>query len=64
MLRKDSGVQYEDLAFDLDALKALGCQYLFSGAQIADAEEMGLTFSGYFDTEDSYWGIWLYELAR
>ncbi|HBA48985.1 MAG TPA: hypothetical protein DCZ91_14550 [Lachnospiraceae bacterium] len=62
MLPKDSGVQYENLAFDLDALKDLGCEYLFSGGEIVDAGEMGLRFLGYYDTEDSYFGIWLYEL--
>ena len=62
MLRKDSGVQYENLAFDLDALKDLGCEYLFSGGEILDAEEMGLRFLGCYDTENSYWGIWLYRL--
>lgn len=64
MLQKGSGVQYEDLKFDLGALKALGCEYIFSGGQIVDAEEMGLTLLGYFDTEDSYWGIWLYEMPE
>lgn len=63
MLQKGSGVQYENLQFDLEALKGLGCEYIFSGGQITDAEEMGLTFLGYFETEDSYWGIWLYELS-
>ena len=63
MLQKGSGVRYENLEFDLRALKDLGCEYIFSGGQIVDAEEMGLAFLGYYDTEDSYWGIWLYELS-
>jgi hypothetical protein len=62
MLQKNSGVQYENLAFDLDALKSLGCEYLFSGGEILDAEERGLRFLGYYETDTSYWGIWLYEL--
>lgn len=61
-LAKGNDVVYEDLEFDMDALKDLGCEYLFSGAQLLDAEEMGLTFMGYYETETSYWGIWLYAL--
>lgn len=48
--------------FHLDDLKELGCEYLFSGAQIEDYQEMGLDFIGYYETENSYWGIWLYGL--
>lgn len=64
MVKKGSGVVYEDLEFDMEALAALGCEYLLSGGEIADAEEMGLEPLGYFETEKSYWGIWLYELQN
>lgn len=62
MLSKDSEVQYAGLAFDMEALADLGCEYLFSGGEILDAERMGLEFMGYYETEESYWGIWLYRL--
>lgn len=64
MAAKGSDYQYAGLEFDMDALAGLGCEYLFSGAEIADAEEMGLKSMGYFETETSYWGIWLYQLSR
>lgn len=64
MLQKGSGAVYEKLEFDMEALRDLGCEYLFSGGEIADAERMGLNFMGYFETEDSYWGIWLYALTQ
>ncbi len=64
MLQKGSGVVYEGLEFDMQALRDLGCEYLFSGGEIADADRMGLSLMGYFDTEDSYWGIWLYALTQ
>lgn len=64
MLPKDSGVVYEGLEFDMQALRDLGCEYIFSGGEIADADRMGLESLGYFDTEDSYWGIWLYALTQ
>ena len=61
MLEKGNGAQYAGLDFDMSALKELGCAYILSGAEIADADRMGLHYMGYFETEDSYWGIWLYE---
>ena len=60
MLEKGNEVVYEGLEFDMDALADLGCEYIFSGGEIADAESMGLEPMGYFETEESYWGIWLY----
>ncbi len=62
MIKKNSGIQYAGLEFDMEALADLGCEYLFSGAEIMDAERMGLEFMGYFETDTSYWGIWLYAL--
>lgn len=63
MLSKRSDITYKNLEFDMEALRKLGCEYLFSGGEIIDAEDMGLEFLGYFDTEKSYWGIWLYYLV-
>ncbi|MCM1100303.1 MAG: DUF6044 family protein [Clostridium sp.] len=62
MLPKGNGVVYEGLDLDMEALADLGCEYLLSGAEIADAERMGLHSMGYYETEESYWGIWLYAL--
>ncbi len=59
-ISKYDKVQYEQLDFDMEALKDLGCEYLFSGGEILCAEELGLEFMGYFETQKSYWGIWLY----
>lgn len=64
MMKKGSGVVYQDLQFDMEALADLGCEYLFSGGEIADCERMGLEYKGYFETDNSYWGIWLYELKN
>lgn len=61
-LKKRSGVTYENPEFDMKALKALGCEYLFSGGEILDSEEMGLDFMGYYETTESYWGVWLYRI--
>ena len=61
-LEKGSGVVYENLDFAMEALMALGCEYLFSGGEIVDAERMGLESMGYYETETSFWGIWLYRI--
>ena len=61
-LQKGNSLIYEGLEFDMDGLRSLGCEYLFSGAEIGDADRMGLELVGYFETEGSYWGIWVYEL--
>lgn len=64
MLKKGNSVRYEGLQFDMKALAGLGCDYIFSGAEIADAESMGLDLMGYFESETSYWGIWLYSYIK
>ena len=61
-LQKGNDLIYEGLDFDMEALRNLGCEYLFSGAKIGDADRMGLEFIGYYETEASYWGIWVYAL--
>jgi len=60
LLGKQDGIVYEELEFDMEALKELGCGYLFSCGEIKNAGELGLDFMGYYETEESYWGVWLY----
>ncbi len=62
MLGKDQNISYEGLQFDLDALRKLGCEYIFSAGEILDSTKMGLDFLGYYETDTSYWGVWLYQL--
>ncbi len=62
MLSKRDQVKYQGLEFDLDALKDLGCEYIFSAGEIRDAEQTGLKPLGYYESDTSYWGIWLYGL--
>lgn len=62
MLEKGAGFQYQDLNLDVEQMRCLGCEYLLSGAQIANAQELGLKEMGYYETQESYWGIWLYGL--
>lgn len=62
MLGKNRQIVYEELEFDMEALQELGCEYLFSCGEIQNAEELGLSYLGYYETPVSYWGIWLYQL--
>lgn len=62
MLSKSMKIKYEGLEFNLDALRDLSCEYIFSAGEILDSEGMGLVFMGYYETETSYWGVWLYQL--
>ena len=62
MMKKGSGVVYQDLDFNMNALSSLGCEYILSGGEIVDPEDMGIELMDYFETEKAYWGIWLYKL--
>lgn len=62
LVAKDSGFRYQDIQLNVEQMIQLGCEYLFSGGEILNAEELGLKPLGYFETEESYWGIWLYGL--
>lgn len=62
MLGKNTNIVYENLEFDRKALKELGCDYLFSCGEIKNAEKLGFRPMGYYETESSYWGVWLYEV--
>lgn len=58
------GFYFQDYLLDAEALKALGGDYLLSAAYIANAEEQGLRLMNEapFETEDSYYGIYVYEI--
>lgn len=59
---KNSGLVLEDFSMNVNQAKEMGCEYLFSGLEILNAEEMGLEFLNCFETENSYYKIWLYRL--
>ena len=62
MLGKDMGIVYQGLEIDTEALRKLECEYVFSAGAVENAEELGWKLRGYFETEKSYWGVWMYEL--
>lgn len=58
------GFWFQDYELNAEALKELGGQYLFSAAYIMNAEEQGLTLlrEEPFETEQSYYRIFVYEV--
>lgn len=63
-IRKSQDFRYENLELNTEKMAELGCEYLFSAAQIVNAEEIGLHFEGRFDTEESLYEIWLYRVGE
>lgn len=59
------GFYFQDYRLDAEALKELGGDYLLSAAYIANASEQGLILMNEepFETEDSYYRIYIYEVA-
>ncbi len=64
-LAKDADFRYEKLELDTGKMKEMGCEYLFSAAEIEEgnAERLGLKLFGVFDTEGSYYRVWVYGLG-
>lgn len=60
--KKDSGKQIRHLDLNMEAFKALGGRYIFSAVPILNAEEDGLHFLKAFDSPESAWRIYLYQV--
>lgn len=63
-MRKGSG-PYQKLEYDTQKLYEMGCRYVFAAARIENSSEMGMELlrEEPFETEDSYFGIWVYRLG-
>ncbi len=61
-LAKGADFRYDTLELNTSAMKDLGCEYLFAGAEITNAEDMDLELLGRFSTSESYYEVWVYEL--
>lgn len=61
-LVKDADFRYESLELDTEKMRKLGCKYLFSAAEIEEgnAEKLGIELFGAFETEESYYKVWVY----
>lgn len=61
-----NGFYFQDYDVNAEALKRMGCDYLLSAAYIQNAEEQGLRLMNEtpFETEDSYYRIFVYEISN
>lgn len=64
LIGKTSGVVFEEVSYDTDAMKTLHIRYILAAGRISNAEEMGLTLvrEEPFESDSSYFAIWLYEV--
>lgn len=62
LMGKTSEAVISDFSFDVNEMKKLNCEYLFSAGKIENAEKLGLNLFGVYESESSYWRIWVYEL--
>lgn len=62
---KDTQVTLSGLDWNMEALRALGCEYLFSGVEITDANRMGMRLLDSFEAKESdcRYRIWVYECS-
>lgn len=64
MLGKESKIVLNDLHYNWEKLKELGCDYIFSCGKIDDYQRYNLEFIGEFTSDTSYWDIWVYEIPN
>ncbi len=62
MYKKGTAEPIDDLHLDFDKLKAMNVRFLFTAGEITDCEQYGLESFGYFETDESYFGIYVYEI--
>ena len=62
MLSKYYQGSVDDLHLDFDKMKEMNCKYIFSAVPITDCEQYGLEFMGAFDSNISYWRVYLYKI--
>lgn len=62
-IQKQQEFKYTNLELNTEKLAELGCEYLFSAAEIENAESMGLVLEGRFDSEETPYEIWLYRVG-
>ena len=61
--KHDNGV-VEDIVLETAVLREMGADYVFSGVEIKNAEQLGLAHVQTFENETSPWRIFLYEVIN
>lgn len=62
MISKNSDLKIQDLCLDLDAFEKMGGKYIFSAVEIVSHQKYGLTLVGSYETDESYYRVWVYSL--
>lgn len=63
---KDNGVRIQELSVNTGALQALGCEYVFAGVPVENAEALGWALLGSFEAHstDCRYRIFVYGLGK
>ena len=61
---KNDSFRYSNLELNTEKMREMGCAYLFSAAEIEEenVKRLGMELFGVFETEESYYRVWVYEL--
>ena len=62
LVPKNSGITLQDCRLNFAAAKSLGAQYVFSSVRIAHAKRLGLEKVGAYETDASYYRLYLYKI--
>lgn len=62
IITKDSKLELNSLQLNVDALKEMKCSYIMSALPINNVEKNSLELLNVFESDDSIWKIYLYEL--
>ncbi len=60
---KDEDTKIKKLKLNPEALKALGCEYIFAGVEISKPGDIGLSLLGEFERDGSPYRIWVYQVT-
>lgn len=62
LFSKKANAKVENLHINFDKMREMDCEYLFSAVEITDAEDYGLELEGSFESDSSWWKVWVYKL--
>ena len=62
MYKKGTAGPITDLRLNFDKLKEMNVKFLFTAGEITDCKQYGLESLGYFETDESYFGIYVYRI--
>ena len=63
MLGKNTDATISGMEFDLNKMRELGCEYIFSGVCITDADTLGITLLNTYEDDVSFRKLWVYEIS-